>query len=751
MKKITLILAALTATLSFGQEANTGKLKKAETSFSQFSYPKAIERYEELDLATLDQKRNLAISYWKVDSVAQAENLYKEIVITDGHTADDIYNYAAVLREQKKYTDADLWMKKFNEMNVADSRGQMYLESMGAYEQLEKDKGQFTLNNLDINSEQQDFGATYYKDKVVFASSREGTKSIFRRWNWNELPFLDTYVADQSGAQLVSANRFSKKVNKKFHEGPVAFNATGDKMIFTRNNYSEKAVDGVVRLKLFSSELVEGKWSKPAALPYNSAAYSVGHASISKDGKWLYFASDMPGGLGGVDIYKAQINEDGSFGAAINMGEEINTEGDEMFPSIHATDEMLFFSSNGRVGLGGLDVFVAQLKEDKTIGKVMNVGAPVNSNKDDFSFILNETQNAGYLSSDREGGKGNDDIYGFAMLKPFVFGKTIKGVAKDKEGEILADTKVTLTDAVSGEEMTAVTGEDGSYSFLVPADKVFNLQGNKNKYFKGTNEADTHTEEDVVIADLELEKDPGLSLYTLITDKKTGEPIDSVKLVIIDNMTGLKETLYTPATGDYLKPLKDKKLNDRGSYNIVLEKTGYLGKTVTYNTEFDKEGRYDVHSALDLTLEGIEIGADLSKIIDINPIYFDLNKSKIRPDAAIELDKIVKVMNENPTMVIELGSHTDSRGSDASNRSLSDRRAKASAAYVAERITNPERIYGKGFGESTPNTVDASADGGATEQVLTEDFINAFRGKNKTAFDKYHQFNRRTEFIIIKM
>jgi outer membrane protein OmpA-like peptidoglycan-associated protein len=154
---------------------------------------------------------------------------------------------------------------------------------------------------------------------------------------------------------------------------------------------------------------------------------------------------------------------------------------------------------------------------------------------------------------------------------------------------------------------------------------------------------------------------------------------------------------------------------------------------------------------LDLTLDPIKVGADLSKIIDINPIYFDLNKFFIRTDAAIELDKIVKVMNENPTMVIELGSHTDSRGSDASNESLSSKRAKASAQYIKERITNPDRIYGKGFGESVPNVIDLSSDGGTQKQVLTEAFINSFMKSDKKKFDLYHQMNRRTEFIIIKM
>ncbi len=753
MKKLILLGAALSLVFVSTAQESTGKEKKAHAAFESFSYDKAIDKYSELDASTLVIKRNKALSYMRTHESVQAESLFREIVNTDGHTADDVYNYASVLRQNEKYEESEEWMKKYANMNVTDSRGKMYMKELGSYQKMQKANADFTVHNLDINSEQQDFAAMFYKDQVVFASSREGTKPVRRKWNWNTLPFLDVYIANKNADySLSNATVLDGKVNKKFHEGPVAFNPAGDMMIFTRNNYDGESSKGVVRLQLFSSKLEDGKWGKPKALPFNDNEYSVGHATISNDGKWLYFASNMPGGIGGVDLYRAEIKEDGSYGSAINLGDRVNTEGDEMFPFIHAGSEMLFFSSNGRVGLGGLDVFLAQVKpENLAIGKVMNLGAPINSSSDDFSLILNEEQTMGYFSSNRDGGKGSDDIYSFDLAKPFTFGKLIKGVAKDKKGEILAATEVTLFDLLTGDEEVVVTGEDGSYEFIVEEDKTFNLRGQKPKYFDGTNAADTHTDEEVIVVDLELEKDPGLSLYALITDKQSGEPIDSVKIILTDNMTGTEEVIYTPSTGDHLKPLTDKKLNDRGSYNIVLEKDGYLGKTVTYNTAFDREGKYEVHADLDLTLEPIQVGADLSKIIDINPIYFDLNKSFIRPDAAIELDKIVKVMNENPTMVIELGSHTDSRGTVSSNRSLSDRRAKSSAKYIAERITNPERIYGKGFGESTPNTVDATADGGAESQVLTEDFINAFKSKNRKLFDKYHQFNRRTEFIIIKM
>jgi outer membrane protein OmpA-like peptidoglycan-associated protein len=753
MKKLFLLGALFSFIPLLTAQDDGGKKKKANTAYQNFSYDKAIERFEELDANDMEVIRKKAISHLKRHETEQAEPLFLELVTSEGHLPEDVYHYASVLRANEKYPESEEWMKKYAELNADDSRGQLYVKEAGSYNRLLKVSPDFQIHNLDINSQQSDFSPVLYKDQVVFASSREGVKPIRRKWNWNRLPFLDIYVADRNeDYSLQNATLLSGKVNKKFHEGPVTFNEAGDFMIFTRNNYDGESSEGVVRLQLFSSELVDGKWQKPTALPFNNNEYSVGHASLSKDGKTLYFASNMPGGIGGVDIYKAAVNGDGTYGEAINLGPKVNTEGDEMFPFVHENGEILFFSSNGRVGLGGQDVFIAQLKEEQEVGKVMNLGAPVNSSSDDFGLILNGAQTKGYFSSNRDGGKGSDDIYSFDLAKPFSFGKIIRGVAKDKKGNLLANTTVTLFDLMTGKEEEVVTGEDGLFEFVVEEDKTFNLRGQKEKYFDGEATTSTHTKDEVIYVDVELEKDPGLALYALVTDKETGAPLDSVKIVITDNMTGEKETIITDASGDYFRPLADKKLNDRGSYNLVLERKGYLGKTVTYNTLFDKEGKYEVHSELDLTLEPIQVGADLSKIIDINPIYFDLNRYNIRDDAAIELDKIVKVMNENPNMVIELGSHTDSRGSTSSNERLSDRRAKASAKYIAERITNPERIYGKGYGESKPNVVDASADGGSIEQVLTEEFINAFKARgNREAFDKYHQLNRRTEFIIIKM
>lgn len=729
MKNLYISIAFLSlGFLGFSQGEGSGKIKKATANYENYSYDNAIERFEDAQDGSIESKRNLATSYFKVGNTVKAEELFSTIITTEGSTAEDVYTYASILQENKKYSEADAMMTKFNTMSPADSRGKAYASTQGSASMLLQDKGQFSIKHLEINSKQEDFSPVFYEDKVLFASSREGVKSITRRWNRNHLPFLDVYQADKAdNNDLSNPTNFQRKLNKKYHEGPVCFNTEETKMVLTRNNYKGKSADGTIKLMLWTIEKDEdGKWGKAVAFPLNSAEYSVGHPSLSEDGKWMYFASDMPGGLGGVDIYKIEVKENNTFGEAINLGDKINTEGNEMFPSIHK-DGMLFFSSNGLIGLGGLDVFVAELKKDASIGKVMNLQAPINTNKDDFSFILDKNSKGGYLSSNREGGKGDDDIYSFGMIKPFTWGKLIKGTATDKKGNILAGALVNLYDADGAVVQTATTSDNGAYEFSVDADKEFSLDGNKEDYFEGENTASTKTEEEVVIADLVLEKDPGLSLYALITNKKTKAPLDSVKVTLLDNLTGETEEFMTPSTGDLRKALAGKKLNDRGSWNITLEKEGYFTKTVTYGTTLDRPGQYDVHSALDLGLDPAV--KDLAEMIQINPIKFDFNKYNIRPDAQVELNKIVDIMNKYPNMVVELGSHTDCRGSDAYNEKLSDRRAKASAKYIASKITNPKNIYGKGYGEYSP--------------------LNACGGSCKACSDEEHDANRRTEFLII--
>jgi outer membrane protein OmpA-like peptidoglycan-associated protein len=373
-------------------------------------------------------------------------------------------------------------------------------------------------------------------------------------------------------------------------------------------------------------------------------------------------------------------------------------------------------------------------------GKLLNVGLPVNSKNDDFAFSMNRDNQTGYFSSNREGGKGDDDIYSYVLIKPFIHQLIVSGIVRDESnGEILAGVTVQLFDQNGNVIATALTDKNGGYTFDLEPDHEYTVGvNNVLGYFNNTKSISTKDIDpsvETINGDISLEKDPGLSLYCLVTDKNTGSPLNGVSIKVIDAST--KSTVMqgtTPESGDLKKGLVGQKIGDKLSYTVQLSKEGYLEKTLTFNYSITQPGQIDLHEMLDVSMTKLDVGQDLASLIDIKPILFDLNKFNIRKDASIELEKIIKVMNQYPTMVIELGSHTDCRGSIASNTTLSDKRAKASADYIKARISNPERIYGKGYGESKLK-VDCPCEGTV----------------KSTCPEEEHQKNRRTEFIILKM
>jgi outer membrane protein OmpA-like peptidoglycan-associated protein len=346
----------------------------------------------------------------------------------------------------------------------------------------------------------------------------------------------------------------------------------------------------------------------------------------------------MPGGFGGTDIYVTDVNKDGSLGTPENLGNVVNTEKNESFPFIYSKERTLYFSSDGHVGKGLLDIFLALQDKNNHIVNVINLGVPINSEKDDFAYFLSPNGQDGYISSNRKGGVGGDDIYSFTILsKSFL----VSGKAIDSEtGNILASTKIILSDEKGNFIDEILTIEDGSYKFEI-------------------------------------------------------EPANN--------------------------------------YKLKAEKEGYLRKTVNLIAEITKSAEMKNHQVMDFYLDKIEIGTDIGKLVDIKLIYFDLSKWNIRKDATAELDKIVKVMNENPTMEIELSSHTDCRSSAASNMLLSNRRAQATAEYIKKKISNSNRISGKGYGES-----------------MLINYCECEADKKVPCTEKEHQMNRRTEFKILK-
>ncbi|MEL7001335.1 MAG: OmpA family protein [Bacteroidota bacterium] len=703
-------------------------VKKGDKSFKNLSFIEALENYQSAlarDTSNPKLKLKIADSYRMLNNPEQAEKWYAQAEESAFSPIDKLH-YAEALSSNGNYEEAKKWYQEYKKERAKDERAEVKIASIENQQIYFKNSSLTTVSEVDFNSTSSDFSPAFYGENLVFPSARDKKERTF---DWDKSKYLELFVKTDNGV-----SKFLDEFNTKYHEGPLVFYDNDTKVIFTRNNYSNnkvrKSSDGINKLKLYYSEKTADGWSEVESLPFNSDEYSVGHPAISSDGKTLYFVSDMPGSIGGTDIYKSEYTA-GKWQKPVNLGEIINTEGNEMFPYL-LNDHELYFASNGHGGLGGLDMFGIDLLKGEN-GDLINLGAPINTGLDDFGMILNKSGLSGYFSSNRMGGTGNDDIYSFKTKRAFLLNLIVKGIATDENsGAIIPGATVRLTDN-SGNILSSITADEkGRYSFPIEFDQDYTIKAVKEEYFEGTHSFSTKNSGDKTEyeEDVTLVKDYGFSLYGLITDHKTEAPLTDVQVKIIDNITG-KTVLEkeTPASGDFRSPIIDKKLNDRISYQVQLSKQGYLGKTVTYNATLDSPGEIRLDEKLNISLDKIDVGTDIGKLIEINPIYFDLNKSNIRPDAAAELNKIVKVMNENPTLEIELGSHTDSRGSDAYNLSLSDRRAKSSAAYIVSQGIDKSRITGKGYGES----------------LIINQCTNGVRCSKED-----HQLNRRTEFKITK-
>lgn len=394
----------------FAQEKSNKELKGDKYAFS-YAFDKAIDSYSHAKQLSLEGQRRLAESYHNLDQNVESEAVYLKIVsAAEGNLPEDYYNYAMVLKMNGKYGEANRWMDKFLEVSPNDLRAKDYAANKDEFTNLLKDAGKYKIEHLNINTDALDFGTCYYKDKIVFVSTRSTPKLILRNYNWTRKPFWDMYVSEVDGGQLKVPEIFDKSLNGNLHDGPASFSNDGTFMAFTRNKYHDKSKDGIVELQIYFSSYKDEKWSEPESFFLNNEKYSVGHPCLTSDGNTMYFTSDMPGGYGGTDIYRITKNEKGVWGEHENLGNKINTEGDEMFPFFEETNAILFFASNGRFGLGGLDIFSCPVNEAAT-GPAINAGFPLNTQFDDFAFIVNSNLSKGYFTSNRSGGSGGDDIY----------------------------------------------------------------------------------------------------------------------------------------------------------------------------------------------------------------------------------------------------------------------------------------------------------------------------------------------------
>jgi peptidoglycan-associated lipoprotein len=627
MKKNIYILASLLL-VSGITLAQKGNLKRADKLFEMRSYVDAAELYETKN-RTQEVLQNLADSYYYNLSMQKAVKTYRELFVTYSDSLDlELYfRYAQALKGVQNYKVADNYLSKYYNQRI---------NTLALIDAVKKTTPHtFKLSQIENANSSGDFGLSFYgDDKVAFASARNSESPTY---SWNNLPYLDLYHATMnSNGSIENAQPFSEAINTDSHESNAVFSKDGKTMFFNRTNKTRNQT-GEVRIahvKIFKAELVDGNWTNVKALPFTSNNYSTEHPALSKDGETLYFASDMPGTLGSFDIYKVSINDDGTYGEPENLGSKVNTNHREQFPFISEFD-VLYFASDGHHGFGGLDIFRSN-SVNGAFDKPVNLGSAINSNLDDFSYVIREKNNKGYVSSNRT---GFDRLYGFAREENILTKYLVEGVVQDKNSkELLAGSLVTLFNESGNVIQDSIVGEKADYLFKIEPNKKYRVRGTRKAY---------------IPQDVEFS-----------TDSK-GKISHNIYL-ILESYADAEERV---------------KENEKGDVQIQLDK-----------------------------------------------IYFDFDRSKIREDAAITLNVLVDLLNKYPDMEVEVSAHTDARGSDQYNLDLSKRRAASTLEYVVSKGIDRNRLKSIGYGEMQPlNNCD----------------------KEGICDDEEYDINRRCEFTIL--
>lgn len=646
MKNSVLLYITILSVFSFSSYAQKTKTTTADKKYDNFAYIKAVGTYEkvaEKGYKSEDMFQKLGNSYYFNAELDKAAKWYGELfTMNPNQESEYCYRYAQSLKAIGQTDKANQMLETFHQKASSDSRGKLFYKNKNYLEQIKANSGRYKIEDAGVNSKYSDYGSALYGNKLVFSSARDTGSLGHRKHSWTNQSFTNLY-SSVLGEEMTPGpvNKFSKKINSKFNEATPVFTKDGKTMYFTRNNYlkGKKGKDekDITLVKIYKASFENDKWDKITELPFNSDSYSTAHPTLSPDEKTMYFASDMPGTRGQSDLFKVKINDDGSFSTPKNLGANINTEGRETFPLITDENE-LYFASDGHPGLGGLDVFVSKLTNDGSIGEIQNVGDGVNSPKDDFAFLIDTKSRRGFVTSNRDGGQGYDDIYKFLETRKLQCLQELYGIVTDlNTAQVLPDTKMSLFDSEFKLINTAVTDATGNYKFEVECGKAYNVRAAKPDY--------TTKEQKIVI------------------------------------------------------PLENGKTN----LNFALEK------------EVCK----------------VAVGDDLGKCFGIKMIYFDLDKYNIRTEAALDLEKILDALNQNPTMKLDIRSHTDCRQTIQYNQVLSDRRAKSTIDWLVKNGIATERLTGKGYGES---------------QLVNDCGCEPTNKSNCT--EEQHQMNRRSEFII---
>lgn len=640
MKKLLLIAVMFCCTITFGQEQ---MLKKADALFEEMAYVDAAKAYEaylkDAKKPSPATTKRIADTYYFTNNFAKAAEWYERVLKLPGGSTDEAHyrRYILSFKALQRYDEADALIEKKLSAKKNKSDFERFKMQKNQMDSITKFPSKLEVRNIsEINTSLTEFGTTFFGNKIIYSSAKDTTKFGGKTYKYNNQPYLELYVADvDSAGNFSNEKKFAKRDQISYHNSNVAFLPGSDSIVYFSANILKgggrlnKNEIGTNNIGIFKAKLKEGRMRDIEPMPFNNVNYSCAHPAITADGKWMYFTSDMPGGKGEADIYIAEILASGLTGKPKNLGPAINTEGKEMFPYVR--EGVLYFSSDGHYGLGGLDVFQAKIDDKGNFGEPQNLGKPVNSNRDDFAYIISEDKSSGYFSSNRAGGKGDDDIYHF---------------------------KKECEQAIAG----------------------------------------------------------------IITNKTTQKPISGVTVSALKDSITIAKVLTT-VDGKYIFT----QLPCNTQITIRTEKTDYVTTTqlvslppVAGTTPIDIE--LTDYSSLVTKQDSIEK-------ITINPIFFEFDKYNITPQAAVELDKVVYVLQNFPNVIIKIESHTDARGDDAYNLTLSDNRAKATYGYILSKGIPVNRIESvTGYGE-------------------TRHVNNCSNGVECT--EEEHLKNRRSEFIIV--
>ncbi len=754
---VLIVLALLTVSVA---EAQTTAYNAGNRAFREMSYVEAVRSYEKY-LASAksgtEEHRlaltELALSYRKLQDYRQTERILGELIRGYESRLDSelLLYYAQALASNGKYREAQKFYSKYGELQKKDLRGGKFAVAYMDNSVFYRDSSLYQVSYLDaVNSRQSDFAPMYYEKGLVFVSAREETGAIKRVFMHNQTPFLDLFLysdtaklnfetrlnikqnmatlsgsgkgvmiqktIEESTDTLTSKedyiNEFSRGINSKYHEGPVSFFKDYKKVVFTRNNYlngkAGRSSDGVNKLKLYSAEKKDSKWTNIKELPFNSDEYSCGHPALTPDNKKMYFVSDMKGGYGGTDIYVCEYR-DGHWSQPVNLGREVNTEGNEMFPF---ADEYgnLYFASDGHPGLGGLDVFYIEIRDSHPYGEPENLGAPINSSRDDFAFITRGGRKSGYFSSNRKRGYSDDNIYYFTRgCKEFNL-----MVYDENTRQPLKDVEVRMVKNGVNQEVF-YSDSDGKVKVCLETGSDFEFRTFKEGYESASTNFATFSKsiKSQTKVGLFLKPSPRPLVSGVVMTETDRQPVAGVQVTLENRADQSRETVITGLDGRYIfQPAKE------GDYVVKASGQSYLSNNEPLKVT---EKAKSVEKNFGMIAEG--------DIFRLDNIYYDYGKYDLRPEARKELDgRVVPLLKKYPGMRIEIRSHTDSRSDAEFNLQLSDDRASMVAAYLIMRGVEPERLEARGYGES---------------QLLNE------CGDDSNCTEKQHQLNRRTEFKVL--